>query len=96
MNRSTRVLELGTFTGYGTLCLAEGVSLAQQGTGSVLTIDKDPLAQNIARRYCTEAGDVGKMVKRFLLSLVYFLFVPRELTGRRLRWSFGKATLGKS
>ena len=45
------ILELGTFTGYATLCLAEGQGLALgQGSVSVDTCDIDPLACDIAQR----------------------------------------------
>ena len=41
------VLELGTFTGYSALCLAEG--MRGEEAGSVLTCDVDPLALELAR-----------------------------------------------
>jgi caffeoyl-CoA O-methyltransferase len=56
-----RILELGTFTGYSTLCLAEGLRHEQQqqqdpltGNSSlreVVTIDKDLRAARIAQKY---------------------------------------------
>lgn len=42
-----RVLEIGTFTGYSTLCLAEGVC---EG-GEVITCDIDPEATRIAQAF---------------------------------------------
>ena len=42
-----RVLEIGTFTGYSALCLAEGLP----ADGRVITCDVDPHATAIARRY---------------------------------------------
>ncbi len=42
-----RVLEVGTFTGYSTLCFAEAVP----DDGQVLTCDVDPVATAIAREY---------------------------------------------
>jgi caffeoyl-CoA O-methyltransferase len=42
-----RAVEVGTFTGYSALCIAEG--LAPDGT--LVTCDVDPVATAIARRY---------------------------------------------
>lgn len=42
-----RVLEIGTFTGYSALCMAE----ALPDDGELVTCDKDPIATAIARRY---------------------------------------------
>ena len=42
-----RVLEIGTFTGYSSLCLAEGLP----ADGHLVTCDVDPDATAIARRY---------------------------------------------
>jgi caffeoyl-CoA O-methyltransferase len=42
-----RVLEIGTFVGYSALCFAEGLP----PDGEVVTIDRDPTIEPIARRY---------------------------------------------
>ncbi|MBJ6142611.1 O-methyltransferase [Hymenobacter sp. BT559] len=47
-----RVLEIGTFTGYATLCLAEGLA---QG-GHVHTIEINPERESRIRRYVAAAG----------------------------------------
>lgn len=47
MIRPKRVLEVGTFTGYSALCLAEG--LADGGT--IITIDKNEELETMARRF---------------------------------------------
>lgn len=47
-----RILELGTFTGYSALCLAEGL----QPGGRLDTIDIDPNKVERIRRYIREAG----------------------------------------
>jgi caffeoyl-CoA O-methyltransferase len=50
--RPRRVLEIGTFTGYATLCLAEG--LAEDG--HVHTIEINPERESRIRRYVAAAG----------------------------------------
>ncbi len=52
MLRPEQVLEIGTYTGYATICLAEG--LAERGT--VHTIDNNEELETIARRYWQKAG----------------------------------------
>ena len=47
-----RVLEIGTFTGYATLCLAEG--LAEEG--HIHTIEINPERESRIRRYVAQAG----------------------------------------
>jgi caffeoyl-CoA O-methyltransferase len=50
--RPRRVLEIGTFTGYATLCLAEGLA---EG-GHVHTIEINPERESRIRRYVAQAG----------------------------------------
>ncbi len=52
-----RVLELGTFTGYSTLVMAEG--LPQDG--KLVTCDIDPEATDIAKRYWRRSPHGGKI-----------------------------------
>lgn len=52
MIRPGIILEVGTYTGYGTICLAEG--LARHG--HIHTIDQNPEVEEIAVRYFREAG----------------------------------------
>jgi caffeoyl-CoA O-methyltransferase len=52
-----RVLELGTFTGYSSICMA---SALPEG-GRLVTCDVDPEAVEIARRYAGEAGVVDRI-----------------------------------
>lgn len=47
MIRPQRVLEIGTFTGYSALCLAEGLAPC----GKIITIDKNEELESMARRY---------------------------------------------
>lgn len=52
MVRPRRVLELGTFTGYSALCLAEGLA----PDGELHTVEQNPELEDRIRRYMTEAG----------------------------------------
>jgi len=52
MIRPESILELGTYTGYGSICLAEGLA----PNGHIHTIDKNPEVEEIASRYFREAG----------------------------------------
>ena len=55
--RPRRVLEIGTFCGYATLCLAEG--LAEDG--QLHTIEIDPEREARIRRYVAAAGVAGRV-----------------------------------
>ncbi|TGE10250.1 O-methyltransferase [Hymenobacter fodinae] len=57
MIRPRRVLELGTFTGYSALCLAEG--LAEEGV--LHTIEQNPELESRIRRYVSEAGQESRI-----------------------------------
>ena len=54
---ATRVLEVGTFTGYSSICMAS----ALQDGGTVVTLDVNPETTEIARRYASEAGVVDRI-----------------------------------
>lgn len=60
MVRAGRVLEIGTFTGYSALCLAE----ALPETGRVLTCEIDPDAAAIARKYFAKSPHGNKIELR--------------------------------
>jgi caffeoyl-CoA O-methyltransferase len=55
--KPTRILEIGTFTGYSAICLAEGL----QPGGILHTIDNNPEMEDFAIRYIQEAG-LGKCI----------------------------------
>jgi caffeoyl-CoA O-methyltransferase len=55
--RPRRVLEVGTFTGYSSICMAR----ALPPDGRVITVDVNPETTEIARRYATEAGVVDRI-----------------------------------
>lgn len=47
MIRPNRILEIGTYTGYSALCLAEGL----QPEGTLITIDKNEELETLVRKY---------------------------------------------
>jgi caffeoyl-CoA O-methyltransferase len=53
-----RVLEVGMFTGYSALCLAEGLP----DDGELITCDVDPEAEAVARRYFAQSPH-GKKIR---------------------------------
>lgn len=55
-----RVIEIGMFTGYSTLMMAEGLP----SDGRVITCDVDPKAEAIARRYFAESPHGQKIEVR--------------------------------
>ncbi|MFD2246032.1 O-methyltransferase [Pontibacter ruber] len=52
MIQPKQILEIGTYTGYSALCLAEGL----QPGGTLHTIDKNEELEDMVRNYITEAG----------------------------------------
>jgi predicted O-methyltransferase YrrM len=50
--RPKKILEIGTYTGYSAICLAEGM----QAEGHLHTIDLNPELEDICMRYFREAG----------------------------------------
>ncbi len=52
MIRPTAILEIGTFTGYSALCLAEGLAKG----GKLITIDINEELESTVRGYIAEAG----------------------------------------
>jgi len=57
--RPMNILEIGTFTGYSAICLAQGL---QQG-GVLHTIDVDEELYDIAHRHITAAGLSGRIIQ---------------------------------
>ena len=67
MMRPHRILELGTFTGYSALCLAEGLC---EG-GEVHTIEIDDEIEDFTRSYF-DRSPVGDRIKLYIgLSLIH-------------------------
>jgi caffeoyl-CoA O-methyltransferase len=52
MLRPTRILEIGTYTGYSAICLAEGLA----PEGKLITIDVNEELEETVRKYFSEAG----------------------------------------
>ncbi len=52
MVKPTRILEIGTFTGYSAICLAQGL----QDGGQLHTIDMEEELEDMCRAYFKEAG----------------------------------------
>ena len=59
--RPRTVLEIGTFTGYSALCLAEGLD----AEGSLHTIELDESLRDIATRYFTQSEHAAKIHQHF-------------------------------
>ena len=57
--RPERVLELGTFTGYSTLCLAEGLAPG----GVIHTVDPDEELHSLQDAFWAEAGLTGQIIR---------------------------------
>ncbi|MBI9037026.1 MAG: class I SAM-dependent methyltransferase [Bacteroidales bacterium] len=57
MIRPKYILEIGTYTGYSAICLAEGLT----DEGELITIEKNPEVEDIARRYFSESGQSEKI-----------------------------------
>ena len=55
--KPSRILEIGTFTGYATLSLAEGLA----GGGHLHTIELNPERESRIRRYVAAAGLAGRV-----------------------------------
>ena len=53
------ILEIGTFTGYSAICLAQGL----KDGGKLITIEKDDELENLAKKYIHKAGMDNKIVR---------------------------------
>jgi caffeoyl-CoA O-methyltransferase len=57
MIKPQQILEIGTYTGYSALCLAEGLATG----GTLHTIDINDELEDLVRKYITEAGQESKI-----------------------------------
>ena len=53
------ILEIGTYTGYGTICLAEGLAT----NGKIFTIDRNEELIKIQNKYFEESGNRDRIVQ---------------------------------
>ena len=53
------ILEIGTYTGYGTLCLAEGLAT----NGKIFTIDRNEELINIQNKYFEKSGNRDRIIQ---------------------------------
>lgn len=60
MVRPRRILEIGTYTGYSALCMAEGLT----DDGKVITIDIDAELEEMVLKYAKKAGLENKIDMR--------------------------------
>jgi predicted O-methyltransferase YrrM len=56
----TSILEIGTYTGYSALCLAEGMS----SEGKIITIDKNEELQTLQNKYFEKSGFRNQIEQR--------------------------------
>jgi caffeoyl-CoA O-methyltransferase len=65
MLRPKSILEIGTYMGYSTLCLAEGLS----ENGKIITLDAQPETFEISKEFFAKSEFVDKIDARFGLAL---------------------------
>ena len=58
MIRPKYILEIGTYTGYSAICLAEGL----QSEGKLFTIDVNPENEELVNDFIVQSGNSGKIV----------------------------------
>lgn len=59
MKSPSTILEIGTYTGYGTLCLLEGL----KKDGKIFTIDRNEELLKIQNKYFEKSGKRDKIIK---------------------------------
>ena len=59
MKSPSTILEIGTYTGYGTLCLIEGL----KENGKIFTIDRNEELLKIQNKYFEESGKRDKIIQ---------------------------------
>ena len=61
------ILEIGTYTGYSAICIAEGIS----DDGSIDTIDKNEELVDLQNKYFEKSGFRNKIFQHVGLSLIH-------------------------
>ena len=69
------IVEIGTFTGYGTYCLAEGLS----SKGRVITIEHDPLKMDLIRQNLNSISGRVELVNDAALNAIKSIKGPIDL-----------------
>jgi caffeoyl-CoA O-methyltransferase len=72
----TRVIEVGTFTGYSSLCIARGLPPG----GKLLTLDQSEESTKIATKFWLEAGVADRIELRLGLAADLIAALPAEPT----------------
>ncbi|HBG41528.1 O-methyltransferase [Limibacterium fermenti] len=98
MIRPQNVLEIGTYTGYSALCIAEGLT----GISFVYTIEKDDEMEDFIReafaaspydgRICLYIGDAAKIVPAFAKDFFGMVFIDAD---KREYWEHYELILPK-
>jgi caffeoyl-CoA O-methyltransferase len=52
------ILEIGTYTGYSAICLAEGL----QSDGKLFTVDVNPENEELVNNFIAQSGNTGKIL----------------------------------
>jgi predicted O-methyltransferase YrrM len=52
------ILEIGTYTGYSAICLAEGL----QSDGKLFTVDVNPENEDLVNNFIVQSGNTGKII----------------------------------
>lgn len=60
LQQPKNILEVGTFTGYSTLCLAEGL----HPNGNLITLEEDEELETLATKYFTLAGKAAQITMK--------------------------------
>ncbi len=58
MIQPQRILEIGTYTGYSTICLGRGLA----ADGKIITIERNPELETMIHNYIAKAGLTGKTI----------------------------------
>ncbi|MBV6646147.1 MAG: O-methyltransferase [Cyclobacteriaceae bacterium] len=69
MIRPQRVLEIGTYTGYSALCMAEGLA----SEGRIITIDINEELESMVREYFRSAGNLGERIDYIIGNAVHVI-----------------------
>lgn len=69
------VVELGTFTGYGTYCLAEGLSPG----GKIITVEQDTLRIDLIQQFISSISDQVELINDTALNAIQEISGPVDM-----------------